>query len=107
MSGTLVMVVGLLQGRDPEEMLRALGADQAGIVVACTPPWPRAIPSTELAATADAMGVTVEVVPDVGSAVERALALATTDDLVLVTGSLYVVGAARTALTLMQEDPSW
>ena len=46
-------------------------------------------------------------VPDVASAVERALALATTDDLVLVTGSLYVVGAARTALTQMAEDPSW
>jgi dihydrofolate synthase/folylpolyglutamate synthase len=107
LSGTLVMVVGLLQGRDPEEMLRALGADQAGIVVACSPPSPRAIPSTELAAAADAMGVAVEVVPDVASAVERALALATTDDLVLVTGSLYVVGAARTALTQMEEDPSW
>jgi dihydrofolate synthase/folylpolyglutamate synthase len=53
------------------------------------------------------MGVAVEVVPDVASAVERALALATTDDLVLVTGSLYVVGAARTALTQMEEDPSW
>jgi dihydrofolate synthase/folylpolyglutamate synthase len=107
LSGTVIMVVGLLRGRDPEEMLRALGADQAGILVACTPPSPRAVPSAELAAAADALGVSVEVVPDVGNAVERALALATPDDLVLITGSLYVVGAARTALTRMEEEQSW
>jgi folylpolyglutamate synthase/dihydropteroate synthase len=40
----------------------------------------------------------VEVVPRVASAVELAIGQATDDDLVLVTGSLYVVGEARTAL---------
>jgi folylpolyglutamate synthase/dihydropteroate synthase len=35
----------------------------------------------------------------VAEAVDRALAVASPDDLVLVTGSLYVVGAARARLT--------
>jgi folylpolyglutamate synthase/dihydropteroate synthase len=36
--------------------------------------------------------------PDVIAAVDRALATAGADDAVLITGSLYVVGAARTHL---------
>ena len=39
-----------------------------------------------------------EVVGDVAEAVRRALALATEEDAILVAGSLYVAGAARTAL---------
>lgn len=110
LTGTLILVVGMLQGRDPAEMLEALGVAQAGILVACTPPSPRAIPSTEVAAAAEGLGVTAEVVPDVRHAIERALALATSEDLVLVAGSLYVVGAARTALREIaeeEEDASW
>jgi folylpolyglutamate synthase/dihydropteroate synthase len=46
------------------------------------------------------LGVAAEVVPDVGRAVDRALSRAGEGDAVLVTGSLYVVGAARTHLGL-------
>jgi folylpolyglutamate synthase/dihydropteroate synthase len=38
------------------------------------------------------------VLPDVADAVERAVGAALDDDAVVVTGSLYTVGAARTAL---------
>ncbi len=98
LGGSLVLVVGLLSGRDPVEMLEALGARDAGFLIACTPPSPRAIPAAEVAAAADGLGVVAEAVPDVTDALRRALALATSEDLVLVTGSLYVVGAARRAL---------
>ncbi len=43
-------------------------------------------------------GVEVEVVPDVAEALGRARAIATGDDRIIVTGSLYVVGAARATL---------
>jgi dihydrofolate synthase/folylpolyglutamate synthase len=98
LGGSLVLVVGLLSGRDPAEMLEALGAREAGFLIACTPPSPRAIPAAEVAAVADGLGIVAESVPDVSDALRRALALATSEDLVLVTGSLYVVGAARRAL---------
>ena len=103
LAGSVVMVVGLLQGRDPAEMLEALGATEAGFVVACTPPSPRAIPAPEVAAAAERLGIAAEAVGDVPSAVDRALAIATGDDLVLVTGSHYVVGDARRSL-LAEED---
>ncbi|HYF47015.1 MAG TPA: hypothetical protein VD926_12435, partial [Acidimicrobiales bacterium] len=93
--GRLVVVIGLLGGRDPVEMLRALGAERAARVVACAPPSPRAIPPEELAAAAATVGVEAEVVPAVRAAVQHALALVTPDDALVVTGSLYVVGAAR------------
>jgi dihydrofolate synthase/folylpolyglutamate synthase len=98
LNGTLILVTGLLEGRDPAEMLTALGAGDAGLLVACTPHSPRAIPAPRIAAVADGLGIVAEAVPDVADAVMRALAVAGPDDLVLVAGSFYVVGAARAAL---------
>ena len=49
-------------------------------------------------AVAEARGAKTIIEPDVGRAVERAQRLASPDDAILVTGSLYVVGAARTQL---------
>src|SRR4029077_3050890 len=48
-SGT-VLVAGLPEGRDPEEMLDALGAHQARVLVACPAPSPRTLPPEALAA---------------------------------------------------------
>ena len=44
------------------------------------------------------MGIEAEAASSVPEALARALAVASPDDLVLVSGSLYVVGAARAAL---------
>lgn len=98
LGGSLVMVAGFLGGRDPAEMLQALGAVDAGILVACTPDSPRAIPAPQVAQAAGGLGIVAEAVPSVEQAVRRALSLASVDDLVLITGSLYVVGPARAAL---------
>lgn len=98
LAGTLVVVVGMLAGREPAELLEALGAVDAGFLVACTPDSPRAIPAPQVAAAADSLGIAAEAVPSVEDALGRALAVAGPDDFVLVSGSLYVVGPARTAL---------
>jgi dihydrofolate synthase/folylpolyglutamate synthase len=94
--GRRIMVIGCLRGRDPEQMLGALRADEFDTVVVCTPPSPRGMPEDEVAAAAARIGCdrvvrggTVE------QACERALSIADQDDAILVTGSLYVVGAAR------------
>jgi dihydrofolate synthase/folylpolyglutamate synthase len=94
-AGERILVVGLLAPRDPRSILEALDAATAHLVVACTPPSPRAVPASVVAAAAADLGVTAEVVPDVGRAVDRAISRATDDDAVLVAGSLYVVGEAR------------
>jgi dihydrofolate synthase/folylpolyglutamate synthase len=96
--GTLVIVVGLLEGRDPAEMLDALGARDAGFLVACTADSPRAVPAPVIAAAASSLGIVAEAVSSVDDALSRALSQVSAEDLVLVTGSLYVVGPARTLL---------
>ncbi|MBK9181021.1 MAG: bifunctional folylpolyglutamate synthase/dihydrofolate synthase [Acidimicrobiales bacterium] len=91
-----VLVVGMLAGRDPEAMLSALDAASARMVVACTPRSPRALPAAAVGAAARALGAERVIVhDDVGRAVAAALDEAAEDDVVLVTGSLYVVGEAR------------
>jgi dihydrofolate synthase/folylpolyglutamate synthase len=93
-----VMVVGMLRGKDPLHMLEALGASRARVVVACPAPSPRTVPAAEVAAAARLLGCEALEEDSVEAALRRALALAGPEDLVLVTGSLYVVGAARSAL---------
>jgi dihydrofolate synthase/folylpolyglutamate synthase len=95
-----VLVVGMLQGKDPEAMLRALGADRARLVVTCPPPSPRAQPAATLAAAAARIGVEAVTADSVPEALDVAFRRAGPEDLILVTGSLYVVGAARGALAV-------
>jgi len=96
--GRRILVLGLLEGRDAVAMLEAFDVRRADLVVTCTPDSPRAVPARELAGVVQAFGVRVEVAPDVDDAVALALANAGDKDAVLITGSLYVVGAARAAL---------
>jgi folylpolyglutamate synthase/dihydropteroate synthase len=90
----------MLHGKDPEAMLRALGAASSRLVVACPPPSPRAQPAATLAAAAARIGVEAVAADSVPDALDIALGRAGPDDLILVTGSLYVVGAARAALAV-------
>ena len=93
-----VVVAGMLHGRDPARLLEPLGP--AHLVVACPAPSPRSLPAAAVAAAARSLGMEAREAPSVAEAVGMALAAAGPDELVLVTGSLYVVGAARTALRL-------
>lgn len=98
-NGRRILVVGALRGRDIEETLSALRADEFDVVVCCTAPSPRARDAAEVAVAAKALGCDdVRTAHSVEAACDIALADATADDAVLIAGSLYVVGAARTYL---------
>ena len=97
--GRRILVVGALGGRDISDTLSALKVDEYELVICCTAPSPRARPGREIADVARGMGCSEVVVADtVEKACDIALADATSDDAILVAGSLYVVGAARTHL---------
>ncbi len=91
----VILVMGCLRSRDPGELLMALSSDRLATVIACMPPSPRALPAEAIVQVAGQAGLRAEESGDVVDAVTRALQIAGDDDLVLVTGSLYVVGAAR------------
>jgi dihydrofolate synthase/folylpolyglutamate synthase len=94
-AGDRLLVIGMNRGRDAAEMLEALDARQARGIIATEADWVRAMPAEEIADAARAIGIDVEIVRGVPDAVRRATAIAAEDDLVLVAGSLYVVGEAR------------
>ena len=99
-AGTRRWVLGVLDGRDLDELVDAFDLRPGDQVIATTAPSPRGVPASEVAAAVAAREVDVLVVPDVERAVERAWRAAEDageGDLVIVTGSLYTVGAARTA----------
>ena len=97
-AGGRLVVVGMMGDRDPDELLEALGAREASLVVACAVDWPRAMPAEQVADAARRLGVPTRVGATVAAAVNLALAAAEPADLVLVSGSLRVIGAARTHL---------
>jgi dihydrofolate synthase/folylpolyglutamate synthase len=98
-AGRRLLVVGCLQGRDPSEMLAALRATEFDVVLTCTAPSARGLAASELTRAAKELGCDdVIECSTVEQACSRAVHLAGQDDAVLVTGSLYVVGAARPAL---------
>lgn len=101
-AGERILVVGCLRGRDPHDLLGAFRADEFDHVICCTAPSPRGLGAGDLAAAARELGCDgVEIVTDLAQALTRALQLAGPDDAVLVSGSLYVVGAARSHLRTM------
>ena len=79
-------------------MLDQFGVRSMDLVIATSPDSPRAIPAEDIATVSRAMGVLTETIEDVATAVTRAVAISTEDDAVLIAGSLYVVGAARTTM---------
>jgi dihydrofolate synthase/folylpolyglutamate synthase len=97
--GKRILVVGALKGRDPQMLLSALRADEFDVVICCTAPSPRGVGANDLASAAKQMGCEQVVVCEtVEAACDKALNIAREEDAVLVAGSLYVVGSARTYL---------
>jgi dihydrofolate synthase / folylpolyglutamate synthase len=95
------LVVGLLREKDPAEILRALGLDDVVHLVCASPPNPRALDPGLIAAAAVDLGFPderIEVVDSPKSAISAALLATPADGEIVVTGSLYFVGAARSLL---------
>ncbi len=87
----LLLVIGMVGGHDPTEVLAPFATEAARIYV-CQPDWKRALPAEEIAAAALRFTPNVEVIPNVAAAVQAAIAEAAPDDMILVTGSFYTVG---------------
>jgi dihydrofolate synthase / folylpolyglutamate synthase len=95
------LVIGLLREKEPHEMLEALDAKHADRLLCCRPPSPRALDPAAVAAAGADVGVDparIETFDTVDDAVARARVVTDDDAQIVVTGSLYTVGAARHAL---------
>ena len=103
--GRKVVVLGMLEGRDPAAILGPLHAAGIDHVVCVTPDTPRAMPVEKIVTAAAALGLSAEAAPSIDAAVEIGLGLVADDGLLLATGSLYVVGDARARLVATLGHP--
>jgi dihydrofolate synthase/folylpolyglutamate synthase len=87
----LLLVVGMLEGHEPDEFLHAL-APLADAVYATQPTWQKGQPVERIAAAARRYCPEVHSITPPLEAARAAVAAAAPEDLVLVTGSFYTVG---------------
>ncbi|MDQ3694872.1 MAG: bifunctional folylpolyglutamate synthase/dihydrofolate synthase, partial [Chloroflexota bacterium] len=95
-------------GTSADKDLSAIGHELLPIArraIATRSSNPRAADPQRVAAALSAMGIEVDIEPDVAGAVANATRNAGTSDLILVTGSLFVVADAREAFGLATPDP--
>jgi dihydrofolate synthase / folylpolyglutamate synthase len=92
-----VVVMGLLEGRNEAEMVSTI-CQGAAAVIAVAPSSPRAMDPARIVRACEAVGVAAHVAPSVSAALQRGLDSVNEDDMLLVTGSLYLIGEARPQL---------
>ena len=95
----LVLVIGILEDKDVRQILEIL-LPLASTVVVTQSAYERATPARAISDMVKGMGYDCVVVEKVAEALKFARTLASVDDMVCVTGSLYTVGEARTSLGL-------
>ncbi|MBX2922916.1 MAG: bifunctional folylpolyglutamate synthase/dihydrofolate synthase [Chitinophagaceae bacterium] len=92
----LHIIIGMVKDKDIEKVLALLPVEaryyftKAGI--------PRALPESALAALANRKGLTGHAYPDVNSALQNCLSNTHTDDLVVICGSVFLVGEVDTSV---------
>ncbi|MEI8050387.1 MAG: folylpolyglutamate synthase/dihydrofolate synthase family protein [Actinomycetes bacterium] len=102
--GPKVALLGMLEGRDPADLLKPL--IDAGIerFVCVAPETPRAMAVAEIVTCAERLGARASAAASIESGAQEVLKLAGGEGLVLATGSLYVVGDARRCLQQLIAD---
>jgi dihydrofolate synthase/folylpolyglutamate synthase len=101
---SLVLVLGILQDKDYDGIVGRL-APLADRIIATRPAYARALDAEVLASVVRRVHPSVVSAPAIGEALGRARAEASSDDLIVVTGSLYTVGDARSVLTGAAGEP--
>jgi len=88
-------VIGMLTGRDLDDMVTPLVGAGFSEFHCCAPHSPRAVPASELAAALRRNGAVAFEHPNAMSALAHARERSTDDDLIVVAGSLYLVAEVR------------
>ncbi len=96
-SKKITLVVGILEDKPYEDMLRCL-IPVCSRVILTQPEIDRSLSPDKLYSVAEKITSDISIIPDVGEAVRHAVDTALPDEAVCIAGSLYVVGEAKEAL---------
>lgn len=98
-SGKRIVIVGLLKGRDVSQIVEPLGGDFSQRIIVCEPSSPRALPGELLVQQFQKVAKETLLASSVDNAIELAMSMASEEDLILITGSFYLIGTARSILS--------
>lgn len=105
--GRLVAVIGISWDKDAAAMLTSI-ASRADVLIVTQSTHPRRTLASDLASIAASLGIACEACGDVNSAIARARELTGPEDLICVSGSMFVVMEAQVAAGFVAEtEPSW
>jgi dihydrofolate synthase/folylpolyglutamate synthase len=93
--GTRRCVIGMLNGREVDDMIAPLVAAGVSEFHCCAPNSPRAMDAEVVADALLRAGANATVHPDVASALAHARERSSDDDLIIGAGSLYLVAEIR------------
>lgn len=93
----LITVLGVMSDKDAQGIVKRLIPDSHSLILTRTA-FDRAMNPDALMNTVKSLNGEAEVVVDIGEALKRAESLAGPDDLILVTGSLYLIGEVKEIL---------
>lgn len=93
--GRRFLLLGMQDGRDPETLCRAMKVGGFHLVATCTAPTARGIDAGEVAAAVRRAGGTAEPISDPEAAFDYLLNQSSDDDVIVVAGSIAVIGALR------------
>jgi dihydrofolate synthase / folylpolyglutamate synthase len=100
LSGPCVAIVAIAADKDAQGFVAELAKRVSIVLFTDLPGSSRGRSPTELKALADSLGLTSEIEPDASHALQRGLELAARANAwLLVTGSLYLIGALRPAIS--------
>jgi dihydrofolate synthase/folylpolyglutamate synthase len=88
-------VLGMLVGRELDDMLTPLVGAGFSEFYCCAPNSPRAVPAHDVVAALERLGASAYEHPSARVALAHARERSTDDDLIIVTGSLYLVAEVR------------
>lgn len=88
--GRLFIIIGMVRDKEINSVLSLLPKDAHYFFSQAS--LPRALPANELMQLAVSKGLTGEIIPDVNDALKKAISIAVQEDLILVCGSIFLVG---------------
>lgn len=95
----LVLILGILADKQVKEMIETI-VPKASTVIAVTPNSERAELAEDLKKEIEKLGVNCEAIEDYTEAYKKALTYCTEKDLLLISGSLYMIGDMRKIIRL-------
>lgn len=99
----LILILGILADKQVREMIETI-VPKASRVIAVTPNSERAELAEDLKVEIKNLGVVCEAVEDYREAYEKALSYCTEKDLLLISGSLYMIGDMRRIIRLHKKS---